>query len=413
MRRINLNEVKKKPHYIDTFLFLLILSLYFGRLNIYVGFSLKPFMIITIVTIVLSVYIIKISKLYIFEFFMILFIILHSATALKFNYPLSSIRFIVLYLIIIIYYFTSRWLVTRVSITKLELIISKTGLVGVICSLIYYIMGLFASGFNYRVSNIHYFGLLIDRSIPRLTGLASTDPNIFVFFITLYFFYTLVYFEANINKIGWVLSLVAVILSFSRGAYISILLGIIIWLFFSENKKMKLKWLLGILSGTILLFIISDKLPIDPINYITNRFLSFGRDGGSGRFTLWMNALTVFKENPITGIGINSIKEYYLANYSRAAYVHNSFLEVLVEAGIIGFISYLLFWLSILVFSIKIMLLNKKAIFIFITLVAMFFQMNSLSLLYNEAFYFVIVLLYRYSREYLYKSNNVVIYCRI
>lgn len=403
VRAINQHKVKL-PNY-SFFLFLLVLSLYFGRFNLYLGFSLKPFMIVTGMIPVFFIYRFKISKLFTFEILMIVFVLFHSLTALKFNYPSSSIRFIILYLIIMFYYFVTRWLITNISIEKLEAIIYKTGIIGVICSLIYYLMGLLASGFNYRGNNISYYGLLIDRSIPRLTGVASTDPNIFVFYITLFLFYTLSNLERKRNKIGCFLSLIAIILSFSRGAYISVVIGVIFWFFISKNKMMKIKFLLGILICTFVLFCFSDVLPFNPFSFIINRFVSFGKDGGSGRFTIWMNALNAFKSNPITGIGINSILKYNLANYSRAVYVHNSLLEVLVETGIVGFIIYFVFWISLFIYSIRVKLIDQRATYIFTTLIAMFIQMNALSILYNEAFYFTVVILYRYSRERL--NSNI------
>lgn len=382
-------------------LYLLFLSLYFGRFNIYIGFSIKPFMIITSLIILLFFNKMRFDKLFIFEFMMLSFIVFHSMTAFNFQYPESSIRFIILYLIIFIFYFSARGLLINTNIKTVEVIISKTGFIGIVFSIIYYLMGIYASGMNYRGNNISYYGMLIDRSIPRFTGATADDPNIYVFYITLYFCYTLINLNSKKNKLGCFLSAITIVLTFSRGAYVSIAIALIILLIVSNNNKMKLRVILTGFITTIILYVAGDKFSTNPIKYIMQRFSAVSQDGGSGRITIWLNAINTFKENPVFGIGINSTIEYSLAHYSRGNYVHNSLLEVLGETGVLGFMLYMFFWISIFYYSIKLISINKKTTFLLIAFVAMFIQMNFLSTLYSEIFYFAILLLYRYSREYL------------
>ena len=136
-------------------------------------------------------------------------------------------------------------------------------------------------------------------------------------------------------------------------------------------------------------------LTVNPLHYIESRFMSFSSDGGSGRFQIWKNAIDTFVENPIFGIGINATRNYNMEVYSRGVYVHNTLLEVLVESGIVGLIIYLLFWISLLENSYKIYKFDNKTSYVFTTLISMFLQMFSLSILYNEAFYLVLLILYK------------------
>lgn len=394
-----MNVIKKSSKLYQGLFFLLMLSLYFGRFNINIGFSLKPFMIITLAIIVITLKHISSSRLFTFEIFMLVFIVLHSMTALNFKYPDMSIRFIILYLIIIIFYFTGRSMIRNIDISSMETIISKSGFVGIVASLLYYFMGVLASGMNFWGNNINYYGLMIDRSTPRLTGVASHDPNIFVFYVTLYFFFTITHLNNKLNKIGFILSSTAIILTFSRGAYLAIGFGLLLIFILAKGLKKKLKVLITSIFALLILIFTGDRLTINPYNYIISRFTSFSVDGGSGRLTIWSNAINTFLENPIFGIGINSIREYNLENFSRGVYVHNSLLEVLVETGVVGITIYFIFWFLIIKQSFILMKNNQETKFIFITFVAMFIQMNSLSILYNEAFYFVVLLLYRYSIE--------------
>ncbi len=62
------------------------------------------------------------------------------------------------------------------------------------------------------------------------------------------------------------------------------------------------------------------------------------------RTMLWGEANQVFKEHPLTGVGAQRIKEYMEADKA----VHNSYINVYAEIGIIGYT----FWLGLLAFSI-------------------------------------------------------------
>lgn len=368
---------------------LLTFSLYIGRFNIDIGFSLKPYMLVISLIFLLTLKKISIHKMLSFELFMVIFVLMHSMTAANFNYPNMSIRFIVLYLIIFIFYFSGRFLTTNLEIKQIERVISITGIIGVIISLAYYSMGLLASGMNFYGGNIDYFGLLIDRSTPRLTGAASNDPNIFVFYVTLYFFFTITNLSEKLNKVGFILVSLAIIF------------GLIVLFLTSSGIKTKIRAIATTMGFGLLLYSLGSRMPLNPIDYITSRFSNSFTDGGSGRVEIWSNAFDTFRSNPVLGIGINSIREYNLENYSRGVYVHNSLIEVLVETGIIGFSLYMVFWILLLKAAYSLFKKQKKSKYILISLLAIFIQMNSLSVLYNEGFYFVIILVFRYSMEYI------------
>ena len=387
--------------------FMLGFSLYIGRFNIDVGFSLKAFMLVTAISLLITLKEISIHKMQSFEIAMLIFIMFHSMTAANLMYPHMSIRHIILYLIVLVFYFLGRFLTTKLEITYIEKVISRTGFLGVIISLIYYLIGILASGMNFYGGNIDYFGLTIDRSVPRLTGAASNDPNIIVFYFTLYFFFTITNLKDRLNKIGFLLVSLVILLTFSRGAYLSIVFGLIILFLTSSGIKSKIKAITTTMFLVFVLYMIGDKMIINPINYIISRFTKLFSDGGSGRLVIWSNAINTFLDNPIFGIGINSIREYNLEKYMKGMYVHNSFLEVLVETGIVGFVIYIIFWVLLLRKASILSKVQKKAKYILVTLLAIFVQMNLLSVLQNEGFYFVLILLYRYSFEYLNKSNSL------
>lgn len=78
-------------------------------------------------------------------------------------------------------------------------------------------------------------------------------------------------------------------------------------------------------------------------------------ESASTRIRFYKQALTYFTENPFYPIGIGNWKLYsiYLEKEKIRSYiipyvVHNDFLEILVETSIFGFLSYILFFISLI-----------------------------------------------------------------
>ena len=377
-------------------LLFLFLSFLFGSLNINIGFSLKPFMIITIINLFL-ISKDRIHYLLKYEKYMLLFMMLFSLTAIHFRFPFANIRFIFLFFIIISFYFINRNTIENIDIETIENMLSYTGIVGISTSLLYYFYGIYNLGFDFASKNLIMNGVTIDRHIPRLIGLVANDPNVFVFLVSVYFFYYLTHLDNKRNKLGLVLFSLSIILSFSRGAYISILFAFIIYFIFDIDLFGKVKFILLFILLLFVAIYCLDLMSIDIYSVIDSRFKALTTDGGSGRLELWTNALNTFKDHPFFGIGINSTVQYGDLIYGNAHYIHNTYLEVLSEGGIICFIAYFIFLFSILKKSYSLMKYNYRSKFIFYTIISMYFQMIFLSLLYNEAFYLCLVLLYRYS----------------
>lgn len=389
---------------IDSLMFLLLLSFYFGRFNIDIGFSLKPFMIVTAILGLLYLKRLRFYKMLNFEIILIIFVLYHSLTAIGFEYPNYSIRFIILYIIIFIYYCIVRGAINNIPIYRIEKLISISGFIAMGASLAYYLLGIISSNMIFRGNELNYYGLLIDRSVPRLTGTISTDPNIFVYYATLYFFYTITHLESKYNKLGFTLSSILIFLTFSRGGLISIFLGLFLLLITKKKLNLRLKPFL-IITLIILMFMFFGK-ESEYVQYSIMRFQNLTIDGGSGRIYLWGNALKIFFDNPL-GIGINSVIPYNLKYFGSGNYVHNTFIEVLLETGIIGFAMFILFWLLIIISSIKIMKIRNESKYLFLTLVAMMLQMNFLSILYFDIFYFTIILVSKYINSYEYETKQI------
>lgn len=393
--------MKVKKRKIDYMLLgLLIISLYLGNLNINVGISIKPYMIVMCV---IFIYIIKdfyVRKLYKYELMMILFFIAFSLTSIRLTYPEKHIRYILALIVILAFYFIIKCFLDRFTIKDLQEYFVYYSNIAIILSLAYYVIGIISVGGNFRGNNVQKYGMLLDRGIPRLTGLVSTDPNIFVFFLTIIFFYTLNNFNSRRNKLGLFLSALVIILTFSRGAYLAIGFTIIIMFLLEKNVRYKIKLIINSILVFISFIFIGKYFSIDVVSTIMDRFKSISSDGGSGRTVLWSNAITSFKDNPIFGIGINSTTSYGIENYGNPHYVHNSILEILSEGGIFVFLFFMIFIIAVFCSCIKLYKLNNGNKYLMITLIALLIQMIFLSIIYNEMFYFFLLILQRYLYEY-------------
>jgi O-antigen ligase len=145
--------------------------------------------------------------------------------------------------------------------------------------------------------------------------------------------------------VTFVVCLLGVVGSFARGAGLA---GAAVLLFIILRSPNKLRSL-GILIGAVIvaLPLVNLVVPLDA--YIAEMSTAGQKD--DTRMTLWRIAFSVFNESPIVGVGANNYgvvgalitstevtREMWGALYYRG--VHNPFLQVLAEEGIVGLICF-------------------------------------------------------------------------
>ncbi len=186
----------------------------------------------------------------------------------------------------------------------------------------------------------HYF-----RTVSTLL-----DPN----FAGAFFVLTLMLLFTHSRLLFFILVYSALLTTFSRSSYLMFLISGVTLSFLNKSKK--------ILLFTIILFIllltgfqIYSQQVAKPRGINREQSASF-------RLDTWQQGLTIFQKSPIFGVGFNSYK-YAVAQYnlsdsqfldSRGSTTNDSgFLYVLATTGVVGFIAYFLFLLSILKLSFK------------------------------------------------------------
>ncbi|OOR05101.1 polysaccharide polymerase [Bacillus cereus] len=381
-------------------IFLLILFVMLSKYNIYVGFSLKIYMIFLVVYFCLTIKDFYIQKLYFHEVAFLLFYFIYCLSGILSIYLSASIRMIFGVFLVLGCYFIMRNLLGNTEIVVLESAIVYVGLVFNIVSLILYIVGLQHFGLYGGEEREVYAGLLVDRGYPRLIGLLD-DPNIFIFYNTIFFMYYITNLYNTNNVIGFILCVTTSLLTFSRGGILAIVLVILVYICMSSFAK-KVKIIMGlVLFGVVIFsFSLSNVVMGGELDDILNKRISdFSHDNGSGRFTLWEAAFKYFLSNPYIGIGAFNFSNYYEYQFNAKLYVHNTFLEILSESGIIGFLLYGAFLCILMVKLTKYNLFREKP-YLLLTMIAFLFQMMSLSLIINEAFFLFLAVVVKYISIY-------------
>lgn len=216
------------------------------------------------------------------------------------------------------------------------------------------------------LKSLYYLGW--DEHMFRMFSV-FLDPNYAGAFFVLYF----LYIGDILNKMksrNWyliiifLLTLIAVFLTFSRSALLMLIVGSFVYLFLIKRKKLIL-----ILLGAIIIFalIFSSKFNIENINL-------FREASVTARLDNYSTAIKIIADHPLLGIGFNSYryaKETYgiKMGWTKApshadAGADNSFLFILATTGIIGFAAYIYLWIAILKKASPLVISSAIALFI-------------------------------------------------
>jgi O-antigen ligase len=224
-------------------------------------------------------------------------------------------------------------------------------------------------------------GLLTRERSFGFLGVYFVDlAGLGVLYSIIYFFYNHNYKKVIFGSLFTVI-LVALVFSQTRNAWLSTLFTLVFLLTFLliKGNKFNIKRLtilkfIGIFSliSIIIFFVIIQDLNINvgkrldektqKVN-VTDNPNSLGENSILSRMLIWHTAINAFSEKPFFGIGTYTFKytskNYYtipkpfFKQYVEHRTPHVTYLEVLVESGIIGFIGFLFFLFSVIKLTIK------------------------------------------------------------
>lgn len=269
----------------------------------------------------------------------------------------------------------------------LNSILDKTGLCYVLLNAIFYFIGFIK--LPYLSEHDLYFGVFIEKGLPRLTG-TTIDPN----FAALCLSFFSVYFLTRKNYFLFLFSTILVVLTLSRSGMISLVLAILFILLFTGSLLLKTRNITIIILVVIMFYIGVSFLDSNILDEVLQKRTS-GVESGAGRFDLWSSALSFIYERPLLGSGIFTFRDLYFKASGEARFAHNTFIEIATEVGILGFMIFLFFIVSL--FN-NVVRLSKNTYYrymlpSFLLLVVM---SNTLSIYINSVFaFFVIIFSYK------------------
>ncbi|MDA7741182.1 O-antigen ligase family protein [Flavobacteriaceae bacterium] len=162
-------------------------------------------------------------------------------------------------------------------------------------------------------------------------------------------------------------SLVSILVLFSRAAIIGLILVVIVSLLYylvKEKRKVVVQTILVSLSICISYLTYNFLNEKNTFDVIEERFSTVSQPSNdksvSQRVTFYRIALEDIKNYPLTGIGIGSWKllsiqrsNEILGGYMLPYMVHNDFLEIAAESGVLSLFSYLFFIFFPFIISLK------------------------------------------------------------
>lgn len=161
-----------------------------------------------------------------------------------------------------------------------------------------------------------------------------------------------------------VATILALVFSWSRGAWLGFAAGVVAFLFFWFRKR----WVGAlVLVLAAALFLVGMQVGLVP-SFLSDRLTGFQEDLSFGdvrgedindanyavleRLAHWQTAVDMAREHLWLGVGFGNYEPAYatyaILNWPDAlGHAHNYYLNVLAETGVVGLVAYLLFWTAV------------------------------------------------------------------
>lgn len=198
----------------------------------------------------------------------------------------------------------------------------------------------------------------VEESFIRVGGLLG-HPNAFATYLTMVLPFCL-FFLVNAQRkttrvasfVLFCLGCIVLLATKSRGAWlgfgISALCAFILFIFRAKRVHIRR---FGVITVVIISLLVGGTVSHDVIK---KRFFIDDKGSAASRIPMMMDALEVIKNNPLIGIGLNNyvlaISKYDITGIHKGFVqpVHNLFLLIAAETGIMSFFVFILFWAIIL-----------------------------------------------------------------
>ena len=187
--------------------------------------------------------------------------------------------------------------------------------------------------------------LALNEDMPGRVFSTMGNPNNFAEFLVLFMPFALVFALNQKDKskrtgllFGMLVPLAAILLTYSRSGWIALAIAAVVFVAMYDKR---------LIPVFVLLIIVA--IPFIPEN-ILNRILTIGNledTSSSYRVDIWTGCLKMLKDYWFTGVGLGTggfaeiYPGYAVGESGVAPHSHMHFMEMLIELGALGFISYI------------------------------------------------------------------------
>lgn len=150
----------------------------------------------------------------------------------------------------------------------------------------------------------------------------------------------------------------SLVFSYARSAWLGAAAGVLAFGLLRGGK-----FILLLMAGVVVLALLIYAIEPTTWDRLTEMNLSKDRPE-STRIRLWQTSIRMIKDSPVWGVGLGGwgvlFHEYKVEGvYDATCHPHNDFLNVAVNAGLIGLLAYVSIWIIFLYSTIKSMAINK------------------------------------------------------
>jgi len=236
------------------------------------------------------------------------------------------------------------------------------------------------TGKHLKVSNLYGYQ---PESIVRqykvfMPSTVFYNPNDFAFFLVLSIPFVFMWIKYTKKKplqiIGGILLLIMIyllLMTYSRASYIAIILELVFFFVFLLKFKHKIRFITAIVGGSLPVIVLYYQqikqfvdLFIEQIFSLTSKY-SLTTGSVFVRINLIKNALFFLWKTAGFGVGAGNV-EYWMRNFSLyntrgILNLHNWWIEILTNYGVVIFVGYVIFYLSLLRGLYKIYINEREA----------------------------------------------------
>lgn len=215
-------------------------------------------------------------------------------------------------------------------------------------------------------------------------------------------------FKAICNKCIWYLildipAIILILATGSRKAIVIVFIGVFSLLLFKYLNRNIFKTIFwSICISIIALLMIRWIMSLEAFAGIGQRMkgmIALFTGNGIIDSSSWLRyeyiklGINIFKKNPIYGIGMGNARIFVSSDYGHDAYLHNNYVELLANGGILGFIIYYCIYYMVIKNLIKYFKYRDKytSVVIILVIMQLVIDYGSVSYYYkNTIFYFLI-----------------------